>query len=154
MQDSWEPPDDEELLDLVKSVMSEVAAVPHAVTEAARVAFELRTIDIELAALIYDSRVDDRLLAGSRAAGSSARILVFRTDEATVEVEFRDGRALGQIDPPSGGLVSFESPQRRLGEAEIDSFGCFVIEGDFAGVIRVILHGRDEAKLVTEWARL
>jgi len=154
MQDSWEPPDDDELLDLVKSVMSEIGAVPHEVTVAARAAFELRTFDIELAALIYDSRIDNRLLAGTRAAESSARILVFRTGESTVEVEFRDGRALGQVDPPSAGLVSFESPQRRLGRAEIDSFGCFVLEGEFAGMIRVILHSGDDAKLVTEWARL
>ena len=66
---------------------------------------------------------------------------MFRTGESTVEVEFADGRALGQVDPPPGGTVILESPQGRLGEAEVDSVGCFLIAGDFAGTIRVSLCG-------------
>lgn len=153
MQDSREPLSDDALLDLVRLVTSEAAALPDDVMVAARAAFELRAMDVELAALIYDSRNDDRLLAGSRAAGS-ARILVFRTGESTVEVEFADGRALGQVDPPPGGTVILESPQGRLGEAEVDSVGCFLIAGDFAGTIRVSLCADDRPTLVSEWARL
>jgi len=153
MPDSPEPLDDDEMLDLARSVMAE-AAVPDAVLTAARAAFELRNLDAELAALIYDSRTDERLLAGTRAAADAPRVLVFRTGEATLEVEFADGRALGQIDPAAGGTISLESPQGRLGQAEVDASGCFSIAGDFAGMIRVCLHDGAEATLVTEWARL
>lgn len=153
MPDSQEPLCDDEMFDLARSVMAE-AAVPEAVLAAARAAFELRTLDAELAALIYDSRTDERLLAGTRAASDAPRVLVFRTGEATLEVEFTDGRALGQIDPAIGGTVSLESPQGRLGQAEVDDSGCFSITGDFAGMVRVCLHAGTEPTLVTEWARL
>jgi hypothetical protein len=151
MPDSPEPLDDDEMLDLVRSAMAE-ATVPDAVLTAARAAFELRTLDAELAALIYDSRTDEHLLAGTRAA-EAPRVLVFRTGEATLEVEFADGRLLGQIDPAAGGTVSLVSPQGRL-EAEVDDSGCFSIAGDFTGMIRVCLHNGGEPKLVTEWAWL
>jgi hypothetical protein len=154
MFESSEPADDAEMLDLVKSVLTGPAAVPPEVVTAARAAFELRSLDVELAALIYDSETDNRLLAGLRAPESSARTLVFRAEESTVEVEFREGLILGQIDPPSRGRVSLESPRSRLGEAAIDSAGCFVIEGSFTGMIRITLHGPDDTQLMTEWTRL
>jgi hypothetical protein len=150
---SPEPLDDDELMDLAKSATAETA-VPAEVLAAARAAFELRALDAELAALISDSRSDDRLLAGTRGTAQVPRVLVFRTGEATLEVEFADGRALGQIEPPVRGTVSLESPQGRLGQAEVDDFGCFSIAGDFSGMIRVSLHDGTEATLVTEWARL
>jgi hypothetical protein len=153
MLDNTEPAD-EELLKLVRVMLTGPAAVPPEVVVAARAAFELRSLDAELAALIYDSETDDRLLVGSRATESSARILVFRAEESTVEVEFRDGRALGQIDPPSAGEVCLESPLAQLGEACIDSAGCFVIEGSFTGMVRIIVQSPDRTQLVTEWTRL
>jgi hypothetical protein len=150
---SRDPLDDDELFDLARSV-SAGAAPPAEVMAAARAAFELSTLDAELAALIYDSLTNEHLLAGTRATSDGPRVLVFRTGEATLEVEFADGRVLGQIDPPAGGPVSLESPQGRLGQAEVDEFGCFLITGDFAGLIRLRLHNGAEATLVTEWARL
>jgi 5-keto 4-deoxyuronate isomerase len=154
MLEGQESSDDVELLAMLRSMLTGSAAVPAAVTAAARAAFDTRSLDAELAALIYDSATDDRLLVGSRAAADSARILVFRTEESTIEIEFVDGRALGQIDPAGAGTVSLESPQAALGQAEIDSAGCFVIEGSFSGMIRIVLHGPDDARLVTEWTRL
>jgi len=154
MLEGSEPADDEELLDLLKSMLTGASAVPAAVTAAARAAFETRSLEAELAALIYDSAIDDRLLAGSRGPADPARILVFRAEESTVEVEFADGRALGQIDPASPGTVSLESPQAQLGQAQIDSTGCFVIAGSFSGLVRIVLHSPEDAQLVTEWTRL
>lgn len=154
MLEGPESGDDVELLALLKSMLTGASAVPAAVTAAARAAFETRSLEAELAALIYDSATDDRLLAGSRAAADSARDLVFRTEGSTVEIEFVDGRALGQIDPVGVETVSLESPQATLDQAQVDSAGCFVLEGSFSGLVRIVLHGPDDARLVTEWTRL
>jgi hypothetical protein len=154
MLEGPESSDDVELLAMLRSMLTGSAAVPAAVTAAARAAFDTRSLDAELAALIYDSATDDRLLVGSRGAADSARILVFRTEESTVEVEFVEGRALGQIDPVGAETVSLESPQATLGQAEIDSAGCFVMAGSFSGMVRIVLHGPGDARLVTEWTLL
>ncbi len=154
MLEGSEPGDDVELLAILKSMLTGSAAVPAAVTAAARAAFDTRSLEAELAALIYDSATDDRLLIGSRAAADSVRILVFRHEGSTIEIEFVEGRALGQIDPVSAGMVSLESPQAQLGQAEVDGAGCFVIEGSFSGLVRLVLRGPAETRLVTEWTRL
>ncbi|MBV9822805.1 MAG: hypothetical protein JO144_11250 [Actinobacteria bacterium] len=153
MPDGQESFDDDELFDLARSAVGG-AAVPHDVIAAARAAFGLRSLDAELAALIYDSRADERLLAGMRAPADASRVLVFRTGEATLEMEFADGRALGQIDPPVGDRVELESPEGPLGRAEVDGNGCFSIDGNFSGLLRVRLYGGDRVALVTEWARM
>lgn len=76
--------------------------VPREVVEAAKQSFTWRTVDAELAALTYDSLLDDEP-AGVRAA-AQPRILTFEADGLTIELELDAGpsgrRLMGQIVPP------------------------------------------------------
>ena len=96
---------DTHLLGELRSAMREHDPVPQSVIDAATGAFAWRTIDAELAALSYDSFLEDKELAGVRSGGDSARMLTFDAAELTVEIEVEHGRVIGQLVPPQAGEV-------------------------------------------------
>jgi len=96
--------DDDQLLARLARMARRLDPVPEAVAEGARDSFTWRTIDAELAELVYDSR-GDRELAGVRSAESS-RQLTFQGPELTVEVELSaEGALVGQLVPPQAATV-------------------------------------------------
>ncbi|WP_214407721.1 hypothetical protein [Pseudonocardia lacus] len=92
---------DRELLRELGSVLQRVAPLPPDVVRAAKGLFTWRTVDAELAALAYDSLLDDDAALARSVAGP--RIVTFEAGELTVEVEVDDrpsGRRLvGQLVP-------------------------------------------------------
>jgi hypothetical protein len=60
---------------------------PPEVVKAAKATFNLRSIDDELATLVYDSVVDPGLLSGVRSKGESTRQLTFEGESLAIEVE-------------------------------------------------------------------
>jgi hypothetical protein len=75
--------------------------VPPDVVEAAKASFWWRSVEDELADLVYDSSLDSDLLVGVR--GGSGRQLTFATDEVAIEVEVDappGSRMVGQLVPP------------------------------------------------------
>lgn len=131
--------------------------VPRTVTAAARAAWALRGIDAELAALVHDSRTEDRPLAGVR-GGGTAHLLTFEAGAVTIELEVspgRDGsRVVGQLVPAGPGLVEV---LHRAGPtlAEADELGRFAVDGIPAGPFRVRCRPPDARRPVqTDWTIL
>lgn len=70
--------------------------------------YALRTLDGELAALAYDSLMDDAVSV--RSVGTLTRILSFESDVAAFEVEVdeRLRTIMGQVVPPTEGRIELQ----------------------------------------------
>lgn len=92
---------DDALLDELAALLGPRLEPPPEVLHAAREAFAWRTIDAELAALTYDSLLDDAAVAVR--AVTTPRVVTFETPALTIEVEVdvapSGRRLLGQLLP-------------------------------------------------------
>lgn len=130
--------------------------------DAVRVAKEShvwRTIDAELADLVYDSLVDQDEPAPTRGAGEP-RLLTFRAGELTIEIEaVGDGATcdlFGQIVPAGPRRVRLHHPGG-LVELAVDDLGRFGHRGVPSGPARVQFRVPGEASdvvIVTQWVPL
>ncbi len=98
-------PDDDELLELLKSAQEESLAIPPTMMDLIMTGYDITNVDTAVAAL-----VEDTSLAGAGAVrddGSDIRLLAFEHDGFQVEFELRgqDGRLLGHIDAEDPGLL-------------------------------------------------
>jgi hypothetical protein len=101
--------------------------VPEDVLASARSRFELRCIDDELARLVYDSKLDDGLLAGVRSGPGSNRQITFAARGLVLEMEISDGRKLvGQVVPPQAAVMEIRH-RRGSTPVTIDDLGCFLV---------------------------
>jgi hypothetical protein len=147
----WE--DDESLLAELGEALRGPRATSAAFAEAGRLAFAWRTIDEELAlaALAYDSALDQELLlrAGAR---SSARVLVFDGPAMSVAIEVSGDEVAGHLSPPQAGRISVLTVRGPVGEVAADREGGFLFARP-TGPVR--LRCRTEAaSMVTDWVRL
>jgi hypothetical protein len=98
---------DEDLVDELRRVVSAIDPVPEHVVAAAQIALDWRTVDDELAELLYDSSTD-AVLADVRAEDRS-RVLSFGGEHLKVEVEVSGSgseRTLtGQLDPAGAARI-------------------------------------------------
>jgi hypothetical protein len=111
----------------LQSLVLENDPVPEDVLRAAVATFELRSVDSELAALVYDSMIDDALLAGVRSGAQSTRQLTFAARGLVLEMEMSGARNLvGQVVPPQAAIVELRT---RCGSTPVttDELGCFHI---------------------------
>src|SRR5438093_422490 len=98
--------DDDQLLAALDEALRAARAVPRGFVEAGKAAYTWRGVDAELAALTYDSALDQpRALAASRAEPAPLRALTFVSAELTVELEVTEDALLGQIVPAQPGEV-------------------------------------------------
>ena len=126
---------DRALLDELAELLRGRNEPPPEVLHAAREAFIWRTVDAEIAALTYDSLLDDAP-AGVRAA-AQPRILTFEADGLTIEVELdatpSGRRLLGQVVPPQPATLELHVGGVEPGvgaevvTAEADALGRFVL---------------------------
>lgn len=141
---------DELLLTQLHSALDGLDPVPESVVDAARSAYAWRTIDAELAALSYDSLLDDEELAGVRSAGSAARMLTFESADLTVEVAVERGRVMGQLVPAQVGTVELRHPGGSTTE-QADEVGRFSFDGVPRGPFSLRCTTADAATIVTDW---
>jgi hypothetical protein len=98
---------DDKLIDELRRVVSAVDPVPEHVITAAQIALDWRTVDDELAELLYDSS-EDPALAGVRAEGG-ARVLTWGGETLKLEVEVsgsgRERTLTGQLDPAGSARI-------------------------------------------------
>jgi hypothetical protein len=158
-------PDDGELLARLGSLRERTAPPPD-VAERARQAFAFRSLDAEVAALVFDSEAavgsgSEPLLAVRRSSSRGERRLVFESAderlylELTVTSSAGRRRLEGQVLPT--GSVAVEL---RRGSApgpvpvDADPLGGFVVEGLEPGPIRVICRRPDELPVSSEWLLL
>src|SRR5437016_4164158 len=128
---------DDLLIDELRSVVAGLDPVPDRVLAAARGSFTWRTIDVELAALAYDSVMDEERLALVR-SGDEARLLTFETQELSVELEVtvvgRQRHIVGQLVPPSAGVVELRHAGGLL-TLDADELGRFAAERGVPGAV-------------------
>ena len=153
MTDAWMD-DDDELLAEIGSVLHDADSVPPEVLEAAKSAYTWRTVDMELAALVYEAAVQPDELVTVRSTNSAEQTLMFRVDDRSLELESTPDSLMGQIDPPSEGELIVEWADGKTANAPIDELGWFTIRPKPPGTLRLRCLPTDGRAFVTEWMRL
>jgi hypothetical protein len=107
---------DQRLADELAAVLARVAAPPPGAARVARELFAWRTVDAELAALAFDSLLDETASDTAPAARSASgpRLVVFAAGELAIEVEVDEqpgGRRLhGQLVPARPATLELRQP--------------------------------------------
>lgn len=141
---------DDELLGLVGQALAAFDPVPDHVLEGARAAFTWRTIDAELAELVFDS---SRELAGVRAEEANRQV-TFQAPGVEIEVMLIENgtrRLVGQLVPPSSKRIELVGADNVL-TTEADRLGRFTFDDVAPGPVRLVVLDGDGARIVqTEW---
>lgn len=140
---------DDELVEAIKAGLELTDPVPESALEAAKAAFTWRTIDAELAELVYDSA--EAGLVGVR--GESARQVTFRSPGVEIEVMVMDERVrrvVGQLVPPQQATVEVHTSEG-VREQGTDSLGRFSFEGIAPGPVKLSVQTAGGGTVVTEW---
>jgi hypothetical protein len=152
--------DDEQLLALLTQALEEQDQVPPDAVRAAKDAWTWRTIDAELAALTYDSLLDDRALTGVRGA-VTVRALAFEAGEVTIELEVTEHsgsrRLVGQLVPAGAPAVRLEFADQGPPVIMLtDELGRFGAESLAPALVRLRIEDPAENAMpwVTEWVPL
>jgi hypothetical protein len=143
------PIDDDELLERMRELARVKDPVPAEVFATARAAFALRTLDEELADLLFDSLLDEALV-GIR--GGTTRQLTFGVDDLTIDVDLDADGLVGHVSPVGPATVELQTPER-IHDAEVDELGRFFLDQPPAGPfrLRVAIAGK---WVTTEWVNL
>lgn len=143
----------EELLVRLGSLLAEVDAVPESVRAAAVASYSWRSPNSELARLV------ESMAAAAEVRGGEARLLTFRADSITIEVEVipvRDRlRIVGQLVPPQPARVQVEQPgaDSEVG-TDADGLGRFMLDGTSPGLARLVCTPAESGPVRTEWTTL
>jgi hypothetical protein len=147
-------PDRDELAALEQELREAVARldpVPEHLRRQAEAGFTWRTVDAELAVLVYDSSMvaEPALVRG----GDQPRLLTFRTDDLSIEVAIPgagEPGLVGQLVPGQPAEVEVQQAGQRLAVGA-DRLGRFTVTPPAAGPLR--LHCRPPAgrPVVTDW---
>ncbi len=146
--------DDERLFEDLRAAVHAAGQVPPDVITAAKAAFELRTLDEELARLTYDSRADAELVGAFRSDKLSVRSLVFGFADITLDVDVLPDSFVGQISPPLPGRLVVETRAGVAGQGEIDELGMFSVPVCLPGEVRFRVEPHDRPSFTTEWTRI
>ncbi len=145
---------DDDLLELVGRALRAADPVPDRVIEGARAAWTWRTIDQELAELVFDSAAE---LTGVRSE-DTARQLTFRAPGMEIEVMIVDEasrRVVGQLVPPGSFTVQLLSSDDLVREETTDRLGRFSFDAVAPGPVRLAVIDPDGTPIVTtEWTLL
>lgn len=147
------PEDDDRLLDVLGHALRRADPVPARVKDAAMAAFSWRTIDAELAALVYDSGME--LTSGAR-SDEVARQLTFDAGDLEIEVMVvPDGeQLLGQLVPPVATTVTLTRDEEVLATTS-DELGRFRFNLSASGPVRLsVSRGAGDPPVETEWVVL
>ena len=128
------------------------AGVGEADLEAGRSALGARTVDSELAALTYDSLVDDH--AAERGAPDAPRRLVFNAGSASVELDVLPDRIVGRLVPGMAADVVVQSRSQQLGRTTADDAGGFTVALAARGLLVRVRCSGPSRTLVTDWVTL
>lgn len=155
-ESSWDDVEEGDLLSQLQ-LAGQLDPVPPEAFATAKAGFAWRTLDSELAALVYDSDVAADALAGVRSA-QPARLLTFEAGELTVEVEVATGaagrRILGQLVPPQPGRVEVRHTGGVV-TAEADELGRFAADGLEPGPVSLHCETSDGfTSITTDWVLL
>lgn len=141
---------DDRLLQELKDALA-AASVPPGSAEAARELFTWRLIDQDLAtlAVCFDSAVDEGVLVRGPAT-LAPRLLSFESDDLGLEVEIGTDQIIGQLLPPSHGVIFLRTAGGACRRTTADLTGKFVFDRLLSGPQRFECELGAET-LVTEW---
>jgi hypothetical protein len=145
-------PNDDALQELLTVALRQGDPVSRHVIAAARGAWTWRTIDQELADLVFDSATE---LTGVRDR-EAARQLTFRAPGFEIEVMVADPenrRLVGQLVPAEATTVRLEGTDNAL-EQQSDRFGRFAFDAAPAGPLRFSVTTAAGASVTTDWVLL
>lgn len=140
--------DDKLMQDL--GVVFGVDAPPVAAIEAARAVYTWRTIDEELAQLVFDSALDE--LVGVRATETD-RQMTFESPAVNIEVTIIDEgarRLIGQLDPPSVNSIELRHGDD-VWTTSADEIGRFMFDGIPTGPLSIRCVLANGTVITTEW---
>lgn len=143
---------DEQILVRLAAALDAADPMPESVIEAAKASFTWRTIDAELASLVFDSAAEE--LAGVRSA-EATRQMTFRTPGVEIEllvVSETSRRLVGQLVPPQAAELTLHHEDETR-TAQSDSLGRFTFHDIPTGSVRLTckLAGDDGSVVQTEW---
>ncbi len=146
-------PRDGALLRLLGDGLRTADPVPDHVLAAARGAVAWRTIDQDLADLVFDSTSE---LTGVRDP-NAPRQLTFRSHGVEIEVMLVDSserRLVGQLVPPRATTVTLQGTDAEV-EQETDRLGRFTFDRVQSGPVRLtVAAGAGERVVATDWMLL
>jgi hypothetical protein len=152
-------PRDRSLMERLGTLAARADPVPPSVISAAKGSLAWRTIDAELAALVYDSAVDAGDLVLVRGP-EAPRFLTFEAPGITVEVEVSaDSGGLlfdGHLTPPRHAVVEIQHREGTL-SAETDRRGRFRIDRVASGPMRMVCRPAEQPEawvVETDWITL
>jgi hypothetical protein len=132
--------DDEELLDVLAAALASTDPAPASVLAGAIGAETWRTVDVELAELVFDSALES---TGTRAGTAAlAREVTFRVGDVEIELLVTDQLGApveGQVIPPVGDLAELVSMSSTSGgtTTSIDDLGRFRFDALPLGPVRI-----------------
>ena len=144
---------DEELLLELASILRRVEAPPDDVVWQAREAFAWRNIAAQVAALEYDSVIDDDEPFARVRGSADERVLRFKAATAGANLVVDSARRLvGRLEPPAYRAVEVRQPSGSS-IVEIDASGCFLVERVRHGLmsLRFLPADPEDAPFETEW---
>lgn len=149
-----QPDADEQLLSELGAALRSVEPITDQDVACARGAFTWRTIedDLALAALVYDSSIEDRPLMRG-AAVPAGRTLIFEGDTLSVEIDATPDALLGRVVPPGRAAISLLTLGGPVGETTTDDIGSFVFDTTPTGPMRLLCRTATTS-LATDWVRL
>jgi len=148
------PDQGEEFYERLAAVVVSRDSVPPDVVAAAKASFAWRTVDDELADLVYDSADSRGIPVGVR--GSSARQLTFERDELAVELEVAGGSPpsfVGQVVPPQRVRIEIRHLDGSL-FALTDDLGRFDVAAAPLGPVSLRFELESGRRVATTWVRL
>ncbi len=144
---------DDQLIATLGDAIRRADPVPENVLAGARAAFTWRTIDAELAELVFDSASE---LTGVRSE-TSPRQVTFQAPGVEIEVmviENGQRRIVGQLIPPSEVTIQLASGDS-VAETQTDDLGRFTFDDVQPGPVRLSVLGSSGEDVVhTEWILL
>lgn len=145
--------DDDGVLELLGRALRAAEPVPDHVVTGARAASTWRTVDEELAELVFDSAVE----ASGVRSEQTARQLTFRGAGLEIEVMVVDDtvrRLVGQLVPPQATTVQLTGGDH-VDEQRCDHLGRFTFEAIAPGPVRLsVLDAATSAVVSTQWILL
>lgn len=148
------PDDDDALLRELGAALRSAGPAGDDDLERAKATFTWRTVDSELAlaALVYDSSIQDRPLVRS-GVGPNGRTLIFEGAALLVEVDATGEALTGRVVPPSRAEISLMAAGGPVGRTTTDDVGRFTLTTPPSGPVRLFCQTAT-TRLVTDWVRL
>ena len=140
--------DDGELLAFLDEALRTEGDVPPDFVAAGKAAFTWRSIDAELAALVYDSEREPAL---TRTQTADLRALTFASAHVTIELELTDSGLLGQVVPTSAARIDVQTAAGVTVSVAADELGCFTIREVPQEPFRLRVRVDETTDVLTTW---